>query len=101
MVKFGICKVKILFRKIFWRGSCFFCTYNWSFYLLVSHFSIWPGSLFYMSTVLPAIWVAELAILDEKIASGVETCELNAAKSDFSVGRGLVRIICSSKSTSL
>ena len=63
------------------------------------YFSIWPGSLLYMSTVLPAIWVAELAILDEKIASGVDNCELNAAKSDFSVGRGLVRNICSSNPT--
>ena len=65
----------------------------------MSHFSIWPGSLLYMATVLPAIWVAELAILDEKIASGVDNCEQNAAESDFTVGRGLVRNICSSKST--
>jgi len=48
-----------------------------------------------MSTVLPAIWVAELGILDEKIASGVGDCEITAAKSDFSVGRGLVRNFCS------
>lgn len=66
----------------------------------MSYFSIWPGSLLYMTTVLPAIWVAELAILEEKIASGVDNCELNAAKSDFTVGRGLVRNISSSKSTS-
>ena len=65
------------------------------------HFSIWPGSLLYMATVLPAIWVAELAILDEKIAAGVDNCELNAAESDFTVGRGLVRNVCSSKSISL
>jgi len=43
-----------------------------------------------MSTVLPAIWVAELAILEEKIASGVENCQSEAKASDFTVGRGLV-----------
>lgn len=57
----------------------------------MSYFSIWPGSLLYMTTVLPAIWVAELAILEEKTASGVDNCELIAAKSDFTIGRGLVR----------
>lgn len=48
-----------------------------------------------MTTVLPAIWVAELGILNEKIASGVEDCEINASVRDFSVGRGLVRNFCS------
>lgn len=57
----------------------------------MSYSSIWPGSLLYMTTVLPAIWVAELAILEEKTASGVDNCELIAAKSDFTIGRGLVR----------
>lgn len=38
-------------------------------------FSFWPGSLLYMCTVLPAIWVAELNILEmKKSANG--TCEL-------------------------
>lgn len=47
----------------------------------VPFFSIWPGSLLYMSTVLPVIWVAELKILNEKIAEGADNCTLDAQKS--------------------
>ncbi|KAL9954912.1 hypothetical protein ACROYT_G042498 [Oculina patagonica] len=53
---------------------------------------IWPGSLLYMLTVLPAIWVAELSILNEKVASGTDVCEVNAAKNDFAVGGGVIQI---------
>ena len=52
--------------------------------------SIWPGSLLYMLTVLPAIWVAELSILNAKIASGTNVCEVNAQKNDLQVGGGVV-----------
>ena len=34
-----------------------------------------------MSTVLPVIWVAELKILNEKIAKGADTCTFEAEKS--------------------
>ncbi|KAK3755478.1 hypothetical protein QZH41_017631, partial [Actinostola sp. cb2023] len=38
----------------------------------------WPGSLLYMCTVLPVIWVAELNILDEKKRLNETVCELAA-----------------------
>ena len=47
----------------------------------VPFFSIWPGSLLYMSTVLPVIWVAELKILNEKIAKGADNCTFEAEQS--------------------
>lgn len=45
-----------------------------------------------MLTVLPAIWVAELKILNEKIEGGVDECQINAANQYYSVGSGLVCI---------
>ena len=54
--------------------------------------SFWPGSLLYMVTVLPAIWVAELAILDQKLAGDPQKCEANAFDSTFSIPGGVVRI---------
>jgi len=45
-----------------------------------------------MLTVLPAIWVAELKILNEKIEGGAEECQLNALNQYYSVGSGLVCI---------
>lgn len=53
--------------------------------------SFWPGSLFYMLTVLPVIWVAELKILEERIKGGRQQCELNAQNNTIEIsGGGLV-----------
>ena len=85
LVYLKFAKRKISFLKYFER----YCA-SVVLIIFLSAFSIWPGSLLYMTTVLPVIWVAELAILDEKIASGEENCTQNARESDFNVGRGLV-----------
>lgn len=63
-----------------------------SFYFVVFsfHTSFWPGSFFYIVTLLPAIWVAELKILDEKVQNGADTCESNALSYNHEVGNGLV-----------
>ncbi|XP_074630562.1 transmembrane protein 26-like [Acropora palmata] len=52
----------------------------------------WPGSFFYIVTLLPAIWVAELKILDEKVQNGADTCESNARSYNHEVGNGLIVI---------
>lgn len=52
----------------------------------------WPGSFFYIVTVLPAIWVAELRILNEKIKDGANNCERNAETNYYQVGGGLIII---------
>ena len=44
-----------------------------------------------MLTVLPVIWVAELKILNERIAGGAQQCELTAQNSSIeTIGGGLV-----------
>ena len=60
------------------------------FYYICLHPSFWPGSFFYIVTVLPAIWVAELRILNEKIKDGADNCERNAETNYYQVGGGLV-----------
>ena len=62
---------------------CYFVVFSF-------HTSFWPGSFFYIVTLLPAIWVAELKILDEKVQNGADTCESNARSYNHEVGNGLV-----------
>lgn len=51
----------------------------------------WPSSFLYMLTVIPAIWVAELAILNEKLKSGPKNCTLTAEQNYDKFG-GLITV---------
>ena len=58
--------------------------------MILLYSSFWPGSLFYMLTVLPVIWVAELKVLNEKIAGGTQACEITTQNTVATLGNGLV-----------
>ena len=94
-----ICQLICLFRTRFpvvsntANGISFYFVLFFSF-----HTSFWPGSFFYMVTLLPAIWVAELKILNEKVQNGADTCESVALSYNREVGNGLV---CSLHSSDL
>ena len=60
------------------------------FSVILLYSSFWPGSLFYMLTVLPVIWVAELKVLNEKIAGGTQACEITTQNTVATLGNGLV-----------
>lgn len=51
----------------------------------------WPSSFLYMSTLIPTIWVAELAILNEKLQSGPENCTLDTEQNYDKIG-GLITV---------
>ena len=87
--------------RVIWQLICLFGTrflvvsntangISFYFVVLSFHTSFWPGSFFYIVTLLPAIWVAELKILDEKVQNGADTCESNALSYNHEVGNGLV-----------
>lgn len=71
--------------KYWWLCTGLFFLLIESFYTIIirkgkEYKYIWPGSLLYMLTVLPVIWVAELKILNEKIKNGADECQSDASK---------------------